>query len=157
MRIYKNNQTFIFFLTPAACGSSQARDRIRLQLLAYNTVTPTLDQSWICNLHFSLQQHLILNPLSEAVDLPQILRNTVSSCKCSEPQLELHIYILKEEKIICEIKKTLGWFKNVMDPGERRINEFIWRATENIQIKALKEKYCKNGFKYERSMEVWFK
>jgi len=39
-----------------------------LQLLAYATVIATQDLSLICDLHHSSQQHLILDPLSEARD-----------------------------------------------------------------------------------------
>ena len=39
---------------------------MELQLLAYTTATAILDLSAICNLHHSLQQHQILNQLSEA-------------------------------------------------------------------------------------------
>ena len=42
-----------------------------LQLLTYTTAT--LDPSCICNLHRSLWQHRILNPLSEARDRTHIL------------------------------------------------------------------------------------
>ena len=37
-----------------------------LQLLAYATATVTLDLGHISDLHHSLWQHLILNPLSKA-------------------------------------------------------------------------------------------
>ena len=40
----------------------------QLQLLAYTTATATMDLSHICDLCRSLQQHRILNPLSEARD-----------------------------------------------------------------------------------------
>ena len=49
-----------------------------LQLLAYATATAMWDPSPICNLHYSLQQHQILNPLSEASD--QIGSLMVPSC-----------------------------------------------------------------------------
>ena len=39
---------------------------MELQLPAYTTATVTLDRSQICNLHYSLRQHQILNPLSKA-------------------------------------------------------------------------------------------
>ena len=39
-----------------------------LQLLAYITVTAMQDQSRVCNLHHSLQQSRILNPLGKARD-----------------------------------------------------------------------------------------
>ena len=45
-----------------------------LQLSAYTTATP--DPSRICNLHHSLHQHRILNPLSEARDWTLILMDT---------------------------------------------------------------------------------
>ena len=55
---------FFFFLvfraTPAAYGGPQARGLIR--------ATATSDQSHVCKLHQSSQQHWILNPLSEARD-----------------------------------------------------------------------------------------
>ena len=39
-----------------------------LQLPPYTTVTATQDPSHICDLHHSLWQHWVLNPLSEAND-----------------------------------------------------------------------------------------
>ena len=47
-----------------------------LQLPAYATATATPDPSHICNLHHSLLQHRILNPLSEARDQTCILMDT---------------------------------------------------------------------------------
>ena len=47
-----------------------------LQLLAYTTATATPDPSYICDLHHSLQQCHIFNPLSEARDRTCILMNT---------------------------------------------------------------------------------
>ena len=43
-----------------------------LQLLAYATATAMRDLSHICNLHHSLWQCRILNPLSKAMDLTHI-------------------------------------------------------------------------------------
>ena len=50
-----------------------------LQLLAYTTAiaTATLDPSYICDLHHSLWQHQILNPLSHARDRSHILMDTM--------------------------------------------------------------------------------
>ena len=45
-----------------------------LQLPVYTTARATWDPSCICNLHCNLQQHWILNPLSEASD--QIVTDT---------------------------------------------------------------------------------
>ena len=39
-----------------------------LQLLAYTKAIAMLDPSHICDLHCSLQQHKILNPLGKAKD-----------------------------------------------------------------------------------------
>ena len=59
---------FFFFLlfraTPTAYGGP--RLGVKSELLAYSTATETLDPSHICELHKSLQQCQILNPLSEA-------------------------------------------------------------------------------------------
>ena len=49
-----------------------------LQLLAYTTARATQDPSRICDLHCSLQQHQILNLLSEAKDRTHVLTDTVS-------------------------------------------------------------------------------
>ena len=43
---------------------------------AYTTDTATLDPSCICNLHHSLQQHQILNPLRKVRDQTHILMDT---------------------------------------------------------------------------------
>ena len=47
-----------------------------LQLQAYNTAIANL--SHICNLHHSLKQHQILNPLSKDRDETHILMDTMS-------------------------------------------------------------------------------
>ena len=56
----------LFRAKPKACGGSQARDPVKLQLLAYTTATAMQDLSRVCNLHHSSQQCQILNPLSKA-------------------------------------------------------------------------------------------
>ena len=50
-----------------------------LQLLADTTVTATAtpDSSHIYDLHYSLQQNQIVNPLSEARDQTHILKDTM--------------------------------------------------------------------------------
>ena len=50
-----------------------------LQLQAYTIDTTMLDPSCFCNIHHSLQQCQILNPLSKARDLTCILMDTMSS------------------------------------------------------------------------------
>ena len=42
--------------------------KLELQLPTYATATATRDPSCICDLHHSLEQHWILNPLNEARD-----------------------------------------------------------------------------------------
>ena len=64
--------------TPVAQGRSQARGQIRVAAEAYITAVATLDPSCISNLHCSLQQHRIFNPLSEARDGTCILMETTS-------------------------------------------------------------------------------
>ena len=47
-----------------------------LQLPAYTTATATWDPSCVCNLHLSLQQRRILNPLSEAREQSRVLMDS---------------------------------------------------------------------------------
>ena len=54
--------------------------KLELQLLAYTTATETQDLSCICNLHHSLRQRWILNPVSEARDWTYILVDTSWVC-----------------------------------------------------------------------------
>ena len=56
---------------------------LELQLPAYATATP--DPSLICDLHCSLWQHWILNPLSEAKDRACILADTIVRFLTPEP------------------------------------------------------------------------
>ena len=73
---------FLFMATPGAYGSSQARGQIRDTAAGYITATATPDLSCICNLHHSLQQYWILNPLSEARNRTHILTDNVRSLIC---------------------------------------------------------------------------
>ena len=55
--------------------------KLELQLLAFATATTTPDPSHlVCDLHHSLWQHWILNPLSEARDQSHILMDTSWVC-----------------------------------------------------------------------------
>ena len=51
--------------------------KLKLQLLAYATATATPDLGCIFDLHHSLRQCRILNPLSEAKNQTHILMDTV--------------------------------------------------------------------------------
>ena len=52
------------------------RVKSELQLLTYTTAKVLLDLSLICDLHYSLWQQQIFNPLSEARDRMCILMDT---------------------------------------------------------------------------------
>ena len=54
--------------TPEACGGSQARGLIGVTAADHATATAMQDPSRIFDLHHSLWQRQILNPLSEARD-----------------------------------------------------------------------------------------
>ena len=59
-----------------AYGSSQAKGRMELQLLAYTTATEMLDRSHVFDLGHSLWQSQILHPLIEARDGTCVLVDT---------------------------------------------------------------------------------
>ena len=63
--------------TPATYASSQARGQIGAAAEVYTTVTAPRSPSPICDLHHSLRQHWILNPVwSAARDRIHILTET---------------------------------------------------------------------------------
>ena len=68
----------LFLLKPAimAYGISQARGRTELQLPTYARATAMRDPSCICNLHHSLWQCKMLNPLNEARNRTHIFMDT---------------------------------------------------------------------------------
>ena len=70
MQVYFFLSFFFSRVTPAAYGSSQARDRIRAVNAGLRQATAMPDPSRVCELHHSSWQHWILNPLSEARDEP---------------------------------------------------------------------------------------
>ena len=79
LKVVKNNLNkkrcfFLFRAALAAYRSSWAGDKSKLHLPA--CATATLDPSYICNLHHSLQQHWILNPLRKARDWTFVLVDT---------------------------------------------------------------------------------
>ena len=55
----------LFRDAPVACGGSQARVELELQLQGYATAKATAmpDLSYVCDLHHSSWQHQILNPM----------------------------------------------------------------------------------------------
>ena len=66
---------FIFTATPVACGGSQARGRIWAAAagLRHSHSNTNTRSDRICDLHHSLQQCRILNPLSKARDGTRLL------------------------------------------------------------------------------------
>ena len=69
----------IFFFS-VAYGSSRLGVESDRQLLAYTTATAMADLSSICNLHHSLWQLWIPNPLNKARDGTHILMDTRRVC-----------------------------------------------------------------------------
>ena len=58
----------LLFRAAPAYGGSQARGQIGAKPLAYTRATAMRDLSLVCDLHHSLQQYQILNPLNKARD-----------------------------------------------------------------------------------------
>jgi len=73
--MYNSKNYFIFFLGPRLQHTQVPwlGVELELQLLAYTTATAMQDPSHIWDLHHSLQQHQIPNPLSKAKDRTRIL------------------------------------------------------------------------------------
>ena len=67
---------FFFKSHTVACGSSQAKGQTGAAVASLDHSQTTQDPSFICNLHHSSQQRLILNPLSEARDRTCVLMDT---------------------------------------------------------------------------------
>ena len=75
----KVNYSFLFPFfraTLKAYGRSQARDQIGAAAEVLSSATATMDPRCICDLHHSLWQCQVLNPLSEARDQTHILIDT---------------------------------------------------------------------------------
>ena len=68
---------------------------LELQLLACTTATATQDTSHICNLHYSLQQHQILNSLIKARDRTQILMDSSKVLNLLNHSGNSHTFIFK--------------------------------------------------------------
>ena len=71
---------FFFRAIPAVYGSSWAKGRIRAAAAGLARAIATRDPSLTYDLHYSLQQWQLLNPLSEARDQTCILMNTSRFC-----------------------------------------------------------------------------
>ena len=82
---------FLFRAGTASYGSFQARGRIAAT--AYYTATAMRDPRRICDLHHSLRQCWILNPLSKVGDQTCFLTDT-SWIVSTVPQEELQVTLL---------------------------------------------------------------
>ena len=79
---------FLFRAAPAAHESSQATGQISTAVEAYATGTAIPGLSHMFEVQGTMQQHRILNPLSEARDRTLILMETMSASSPTEPQRE---------------------------------------------------------------------
>ena len=68
MALVRNKEAFWGEGTPAACGSSQARGQIGATVAGLHQNHSNMGSKPNHNLHCSLRQHWILNPLNEARD-----------------------------------------------------------------------------------------
>ena len=77
---YISSLFFFFFSWPQLWHMEvpKARGQTGTAVRAYTTATATPDTSHICNLHCSLRQRWILNPLTQARDRTCILTETMS-------------------------------------------------------------------------------
>ena len=78
--VYFCTLSFLFRSAPSAYKVPRLGVKSKLKLPAYTTATPDLSHSY--NLHRSLWQHQILNPLSKAQDQICILRDISQVCFC---------------------------------------------------------------------------
>ena len=90
----------------------------------YTTATATPDLSCICNLHCSLQQGRIPNPLSEARDRIFILPET-SDPPPTEPQWELPKLVF-ERIIYAIVKNSKGRSSLVAHQVEGSVSPLLW-------------------------------
>ena len=101
----------LFRAAPMAFGSFQARGRIRTAAASlYHKATATRDPSLVCNLHHSLRQRWVLNPLSKARDQTCIFVDTSWVHITAEPRWELFMLIFKMWNWVV-IYKTVFNFK----------------------------------------------
>ena len=86
---------FLFFLGPHLQCLEVPRVRVKSELPLLGPATASPDPSCIYDLHLSLWQCWILNPLSEAGDQTHIFMDTVLGSEPTGPQPELHDSVLK--------------------------------------------------------------
>ena len=117
-------KTFFFsFLQLHLCHMevSELGVELELQLQAYATAMTTLDLSHICNLHHSLWQYQILNPLSKARNRTYILIEETLGSQPTEPKGELQKYFLILKTVLLKnknktVRGVLAVTQQVKDP-----------------------------------------
>ena len=97
---------------PVAYGSSWARDQIGAAAGANTTAKAMPDPSCICNLHYSLWQRQILNPLSHARDWTYVLVHTsqvlnLLSNNWECPESSFYRRIPGKKEIVEDIRNSL--------------------------------------------------
>ena len=88
--------------TPLAYGSFQVRSLqlpVRAAAVTYATVTITLDLNRTCDLHCTLRQGWILNPLSKSRNPTHILTETMSDSTTSSVNKYLMVIRRKQDEI----------------------------------------------------------
>ena len=96
--------SLLFLAILVAYGSSWARGQIITAAEAYTSVTATPDPSHMSNLHHSLWQHQILNPLSKARDGSCILADTMLGSQATKPQWELPDFLFNPKVKAAQIR-----------------------------------------------------
>ena len=103
--------------------------KLELQPLAYTTATAMPDLSHICDLHHSLWQHQIFNPLSEARFGTQVLMDTSRVSHMGTPNEVL------DELFITYFN---GWWSiNFLKQDRNRGDEF---ESESLEISRVEQK-----------------
>ena len=136
-----------------------------LPLLAYITFTTMQDPSHICNLHCSLWQWQIFNPLSEARDQMCILTDTMSGSQPSEPQQELFIFffILYMRKpslrevmsLVLAYPESMWSISNSNEKANHRLGENICEIY--LIKKTLYPEYISNSYNSIKRKQILFK
>ena len=113
--------TLLKFFSEKKCRRSQARGRIRAAAAGLCHSHGNTDQSHIRDLHHSLWQCQILNPLGKARDGTHILMDTVSSSSPTEPQWELPSFLeflQASQQFFCFLRSLNLWLSQEMSKGK---------------------------------------
>ena len=114
---------FLFMATPEAYVSSQARGRIRAAASAYATAMATPGLSHIWDLHHSLWQYWILNPLSEAGIKP-------ASLQTQHQFLKPLSHNRNSFKLFFREMPRGAHFNDILILLESQLYHFVWNKTK---------------------------